>query len=684
MKKRVCLFALAAVISLPCLTYSQEGTKPKEPIVTMDEVVVTGTRSEEKVERIPANVTVISQKEIATSNAKNVPDLLRSQEGIVVRDLLGNGKTAQVDLRGFGESAPSNTLVLLDGRRVNEIDLSGVDWTQIPIEQIQRIEILRGTGTVLYGDNAPGGVINIITKTPSDKWTASAGSTLGSYGYNNEAFSISGGYGKVAASLFGNYQATEGYRENNEFRAKNLGGKIVVDPSDWLSLDLSGNYHSDNSGLPGPLTLEQFNANPRMTNFPFDEAKTSDGYLKLGSNLDFGGSGSLVADLAYRDHDAKSKFVGLFGTFISDSNIETWAFTPRYVWSGNLMGRQNTLIGGIDLYQAQQSTRSLFGNPPAPSGMAEVQKDSTGLYVNDELALLDSLFLTLGARYESVHYDLSNTPLTGFPVPPSPLEDTVSESENAYVAGLNYVYTGQSSAFIRVNRSFRFPNTDELIEFDQFTGQPKVNADLKPQTGVHVDLGIRHFLTPSIQANVTLFRAKIENEIYFDPNPSPFMGTNANYPETLHQGVEIGGKADLFERLTFFGNYTYEEAVFEEGLYDGKDIPAVPRNKFNLGFRIHDVVPGALFTAVYNYAGASFLISDLGNQFPKLESYYTIDLRLSYAWKWINCFFGINNLTNQKYSQYGLVGQYPSGTPQQPLLYPATDRNWLAGIELTF
>jgi iron complex outermembrane receptor protein len=255
MKKRVCLFALAAVVSLPCLAYSQEGTKPKEPIVTMDEVVVTGTRSEEKSERIPANVTVISQKEIATSNAKNVPDLLRSQEGIVVRDLLGNGKTAQVDLRGFGESAPSNTLVLLDGRRVNEIDLSGVDWTQIPIAQIQRIEILRGAGTVLYGDNAPGGVINIITKTPSDKWTASAGSTLGSYGYNNEVFSISGGYGKVAASLFGNYQATEGYRENNEFRAKNLGGKIVVDPSDWLSLDLSGNYHSDNSGLPGPLTL---------------------------------------------------------------------------------------------------------------------------------------------------------------------------------------------------------------------------------------------------------------------------------------------------------------------------------------------------------------------------------------------------------------------------------------------
>lgn len=683
MKKRFWVLPVLMVV-LPSQSPAQEETKPSRSAATMQEVVVTGTRAEERVERIPANVTVIDEKAIANSNAKNVPDLLRSQEGIVVRDLLGNGKTTQVDLRGFGESAPSNTLVLVDGRRVNEIDLSGVDWTQIPVEQIRRIEIVRGAGTVLYGDNAPGGVINIITKMPSGKWTASAGTTLGSYGYNNEVFSVSGGHEKIAGSLFGNYQSTDGYRENNEFRTKNLGGKILFDPAEWLSFDLSGNYHSDHSGLPGALTIEQFNTNPRMTNFPFDEANTTDGYLKLGSSMDFSEYGSLVADLAYRDRDAKSRFVDPFGTFLSDSGIETWSFTPRYVWGGNLLDRKNTFIGGVDLYQAQQSTSSLYGNPPVPSGMAEVEKKSIGFYVSDEIALLESLFLTVGGRYESVHYDLSNTPLTGFPVPPPALAQTVSESEPAYVAGMSYVYSGQSSAFIRVNRSFRFPNTDELIEFDQFTGQPQVNSDLKPQTGVHVDLGVRHFFTPSIQANATLFHANIKNEIYFDPTPSPFMGTNANYPETLHQGVELGGKADFLEWLTLFGNYTYEQAVFDGGLYDGKDIPAVPRNKFSLGFQIHDVVPGALFTAVYNYVGASFLISDLANQFPKLESYCTIDLRLSYTWKWINCFLGVNNLTNQKYSQYGLVGQYPFGTPQQPLLYPAMDRNWLGGLQLTF
>ena len=671
-------------ILLPGMVFAEEVRKDTESDVVMKEVVVTGTRSEEKVERIPANVTVIGEKEIESSKAENVPDLLRSQEGIVVRNLLGNGKAAQVDLRGFGESAPSNTLVLLDGRRVNEIDLSGVDWTQIPVEQIKRIEIVRGTGTVLYGDNAPGGVINIITKTPSEKLTASAGITLGSYGYNDEVFSVSGGHGNLAGSLFGNYQSTDGYRENNEFRAKNLGGKIVFDPSDKLSFDLSGNYHSDHAGLPGPLTVEQFNENPRMTNFPLDEGDTDDGYLMLGSTADFGGYGSLVADLAYRDREIKSKFVGLYGTFLSNSDIETWAFTPRYLLNRDIFGHQNTLIGGIDFYWSDQSANSSFGTPPEPSGLAGVKKDSYGLYLNDELALLQNLFLTLGARYEDVRYELSNTPLTGFPVPPSPLEATVKESESAYVAGLNYVYAGQSSVFARFNHSFRFPNTDELIEFDQYTGQPEVNADLQPQTSDHLDLGIRHFFTPSIQANATLFRAKIKNEIYYDPTPSPFMGTNANYPKTLHQGVELGCNADLFKRLTLFGNYTYEEAVFQGGPYDGNDIPAVPRSKFNLGFRIHDVIPGALFTAVYNYVGSSFLISDLANEFQKLESYYTIDLMLSYTWKWINCFVGVNNLTDQKYSQYGLVGQYPSGTPEQPLLYPAMDRTWLAGIKVTF
>ena len=230
------------------LGYALDDQPASDETVTMGEVVVTGTRTQEQIEKVPANVTVITHKEIEDSNAKDVPDLLQTQVGVTVQNLLGNGKKVNVGLRGFGETDPYNTLVLVDGRRVNEIDLSGVDWTQIPLDQIERIEIVRGMGSVLYGDNAVGGVINIITKTPGKTPHAKVGFTSGSYGRNKESVSLSGGQDKVAASLFAAYDSTNGYRENNMFRAKDLGAKIVLDPSDMLRFNISGSHHSDKYG----------------------------------------------------------------------------------------------------------------------------------------------------------------------------------------------------------------------------------------------------------------------------------------------------------------------------------------------------------------------------------------------------------------------------------------------------
>jgi len=152
MKHFVSIFSsLSLFVLLPFLSFAQE----KE--VTLDEVVVTATRDEEEIRKIPASVTVITKEEIEQSNAQTTVDLMRDKAGVVVSDYIGNGKTATVDIRGFGETGPLNTLVLIDGRRVNEIDLSGVDWTQIPVDQIERIEIVRGSGSVLYGDNAAEG-----------------------------------------------------------------------------------------------------------------------------------------------------------------------------------------------------------------------------------------------------------------------------------------------------------------------------------------------------------------------------------------------------------------------------------------------------------------------------------------------------------------------------------------------
>lgn len=640
-----------------------------EAETTLETVVVTGTRYAESARKVPANVSVITAQDIEDSNAKTVPDLLRNEQGIVVRDILGNGKTAQVDMRGFGETAPYNVLVMVDGRRVNEIDLSGVDWTQIPIDQIERIEIVRGTGTVLYGDNAVGGVINIITKIPTQKPTFRAAGAVGSYSRNKEEAAVSGGADKFAASLLGSYDGTDGYRSNNHLRSKDLLGKVVYDPAPFLSLNLAGSYHTDDYGLPGPLTPDQLAENRRGTAAPFDNAKNTDEYAKLGSEVDLGGYGSIISDFSYRHRYTDTRWISF--SFIAESETDTWGITPRYTLERKLFGHANTLIAGVDVYLAEMNIDNFNGPPRTPSGLADIDRNSYGAYFNDEFSILDNLILTLGARREKVEYDLKQKDLTGFF---APLQENVSDWENAYTAGLTYLYGKKSSLFARYNRSFRFPLTDELVVYDFLNARIEVNSNLSPQTGDHYEIGIKHFFTPELQGNLALFRSEIDNEIFF--NSVTF--TNENYPHTLHEGVELGLSADLFKVLTLFGNYAYEKATFQDGPFDGNDIPAVPRNRASAGFRLYDIWPGLVFTGAYNYVGPSYAISDIENALGKVGSWYTIDLRATYDWKWLRAFAGVNNVTNQEYSSYivasGGVLNY----------YPAPERNWVTGVEIKF
>jgi iron complex outermembrane receptor protein len=677
MKKIVSFTVVLFLSSLPLLASAQE-TKEKE--VVLEEVVVTATREKREARKVPANVTVITEEDIKNSNAKTVLDLLRTEEGIVVRDLLGIGK-AQVDLRGFGETGPFNTLVLVDGRRVNEIDLSGVDWTQIPLDRVERVEIVRGTGSVLYGDNAVGGVINIITKTPTEKLTARAASIFSSYGRFRGEASVGGGHENIAGSLFVSYDSTDGYRDNNEFRTRDVGGKIVFDPTEYLGFNLSGAYHQDKFGLPGPISETQLAIDRRAARNPFDETETVDQYVNLGGDWDMGKYGRIVADVSYRDREGEDEFVSFSSA--TDRNLKTWSFTPRYSWSGSLFDRENTFIAGVDIYGSDLDADFSFGTPLVPSGLTDIERDSYGFYVSNDFSILENLILSLGARHERVQYDLKQEDfLFGL----APLDDTIRDHENAYSAGVTFLYTERSSLFARINRSFRFPLTDELVLFDFFTGRILLNPDIKPQRGCHYELGIRHFYAPDIEAlrflnadveaRATLFRAEIRDEIFF--NPLTF--TNENHPETLHQGVEIGSKMDLFKRLTLFGNYTFEKATFADDPFVGNNIPAVPRHKANLGFRIYDIIPGLVFSATYNFVGASYLISDQANQFDKLDKYYTIDARISQEWKWFKAFIGVNNITNREYSEYAVLGGFPTVRN----FYPAPERNWVAGFEAVF
>jgi len=656
---------------------AETAAKEEKSMITLPEVVVTATRTASEIEKVPAGITVITHEDIKNSNAGSIPDLLSSGEGIVVRNLQGNGKNAQVDLRGYGETGPYNTLVLVDGRRVNGIDLSGVDWTQIPIDQVERIEIVRGTGTVLYGDNAAGGVINIITKTPSDKFAAKGGITLGSYDRKRLEASVSGGYDRIAASINASHDETDGYRKNNKYKAEDIGGKIVFDASESLSLKIIGSYHEDEYGLPGPLTEAQLKADRRDSTNPLDEGNSTDSYIKAGIDLMIGNYGTMVADLSYRNRSSEAVFPDATSPLATDSNSETWGVTPRYIWNGDIFDHKNTLVAGADIYWSEQDIDSYGGffiPLTAKTSISNIKRDSVGLYLNNEYAIKENIILSLGARHEKVQYDLLQKDMTGFL---GTLDEQITDSENAYNAGLTFIYAEKSSVFVRTNRSFRFPLTDELVYIDWSTFAYKANTDLKPQTGIHYEAGIRHSFTEKISGSVTLFRAEIENELFY--NPSTFG--NENHPETLHQGLEIGYKAKPFDKLTIFGNFTYEDATFEKAPYRGSEIPSVPGYKGNLGFRIDDVaVTGLVLSAAYNYVGSSHVISDQANNFDKLDSYYTIDAKLAYKYKILKAFIGVNNLTDRKYSEYGVMDTFLT----KRNFYPAPERNFFAGIQFDF
>ena len=222
MKYFVTLGVATLATSMHCIAQSTADT-------IADEVVVTATRFPKENRDFPIGVTVISATDIARSTAQTLPQLLSLQAGVQIRDASGS-PDQQVDMRGFGITGDQNTLVLLDGQRLSENELTTARWSAVPLDSIERIEILRGSGAVLYGGGATGGVINIITKSPKAGQVSGQGSVLaGSYSTYQVQGGASGGGENVAANVYASYYGSDNYRENNRVSQSNVhGGPALV------------------------------------------------------------------------------------------------------------------------------------------------------------------------------------------------------------------------------------------------------------------------------------------------------------------------------------------------------------------------------------------------------------------------------------------------------------------------
>jgi len=539
---------------------AQTNRDDDRPPAALPEVVVTGTRTAEEIQKVPASISVITAADIQRSSAKTAVDLLRREEGVVVRDLLGNGKAAQVDLRGFGETASSNTLVLVDGRRTNEIDLSGVDWAQIPVEQIERIEVLRGPGSVLYGDNAAAGVINIITKSPSGKLTAGGGIVLGSYDRYRVDAQAGGGYGRTAVSFYGSHEDSDGYRRQQRlpgrrFRRQSGLGCDGPHPAQPVGVLSRGQLRP-----AGRLTKAEVDADRRQTVNPDDEGSTRDYFVKAGLDWDLRTLGQLLADVSYRDRSGDSKFPDAFFPFKNDFDTETLGFTPRYVLQGNVFDRTNKLIAGVDLYHTQQDNKSYSGFfsplPSSPTGLSDVDRDSVGAYLNNEFYVRDNLLLTLGARREYVKYDFDVKDLSAFPL--APLNESKSDSENAYHAGLTFLYGLNSSVFHPSQPELPLPPGGRAgglrLRHRADPGEPgSQTADRNPLRArgaplLHTEAEGQPHLVPGGNRRRDLFQPPGVHQRKLPQNPPPWNRS--------------GARAEVLKHVAVTGNYTYEKATF--------------------------------------------------------------------------------------------------------------------------
>ena len=665
MKKRLLFLGFLLVFLFAPLCWAEDSAKDESSITTMEEVVVTATRQEEKISSVPANVTVINETDIKNSTAYDVPDLLRSQVGVHVNDIAGNRRDYSVDLRGFGETGALNTLVLVDGRRINEADLSGSDWSLIPIDRIKKIEIIRGgRGSVLYGDNASGGVINIITKE-GETFKTGAEINGGSYDTFKGSAYVSGTQSKLSYALSGSYLTSDGYRDNSDTEAKDLGLNLGYYQNEMVKWNLSSGYHKDDTGLPGALTKSDFEDGHSRTDslHPDDFADVEDYYVKLAPEIFFLNDSLFKIDFSFRNRSSLffSSFSG--GTYEGDTNIETITISPQFVFKEKIIGFNNNLTFGLDFEDAVEDiTNTLSYSVPE---VFELGKENYGFYIHDEIYLLDSLAISAGYRYDKAEFTFK---------PSTP--DSTEMSESLYTAGINYNFFEKSYAYFNYSRSFRYPVLDELFNFYTNT----INTDLMPQTSDDYELGARYYFTPSLFTNVNFFYIDTENEIIYDP-ASGFFGANVNLDgKTRRDGVEVV-LSKVYKKMTLSGSYTYTDAKIIGGNYDGSKFPNVPRHKATVN-ALFSLWHGISLNVNGFWVGKRPFVSDFANAFDDQEDYFVLNTKLKYRWKNLTAFLNINNLTNEEYSEYGVLSTFSS--PWEEAFYPSPKINFLAGISADF
>ncbi|WP_035383095.1 TonB-dependent receptor [Ferriphaselus sp. R-1] len=649
-----------------------------EPGQALDEIVVTATRFRDAATDKPINVSIISRDDIQQSSARTLPELLAEQAGIAMRDLFGNNAASStVDMRGFGATAGQNTLILLDGRRITDPDLSGVQWAAIPFAAIERIEIVRGSGAVLYGDGASSGVINIITRMPTKVGGSGQVSVRGG-SYDTNELQASGGYfsGDVGVDVTASKLHSGGYRANNSNDQANAQATAR-----WLTeageLALKLGMDQQTIRLPGARTvqpalgIDQVTTDPRGAATPLDYASRDGNQVALEWQHSLSGA-DLNLGVARRTKNQKSYFdQGGFPTY-RDGDLAVNSFTPR-VRIPHQLGGDSSLVVGVDVQRWDYAQRisNAAANIAQPINRIGMTQSNDAWYLQNTTHLTTATTLLAGFRKERLGMngtDIYNAAAPGAFLGSAAPAGSFSAAKNAYELGLRHQFDTGLSIHGRAGRSFRFANVDEIYESGPaFTNQFQF---LRPQTvdGFEFGLGQR---VSSASWRATVFSNEVRDEIHLDPF-STGVG-NTNLPPSRRQGIELEGKWQVLQPLTLNATYGYTDARFISGVWPGsaftqtnvsiagKHVPLVASQKANLTASWAMSAQTRLNTAV-SHVGTQFMENDEANTLGmKIPAYTLVDLKLVHQVGGLQLSASVNNLFDRKYYNYAVSSQFTPG-----------------------
>lgn len=634
------------------------------PAAAEDEaaVIVSATRFAEADPRVPANITVITREDMRNTPATNLPDILRTAAGVEVRALYGSlGVDATVDLRGFGETATSNTLILLDGQRLNPIDMGSVSWSAIPLESVQRIEIIRGAGTVLYGDRAGGGVVNIVTDK-SGRPRAAVTASAGSFGRGGLDVHGAGGGNSGYFNVFAHYADSNGWRRNSQQDQASLSGRAgIYLGAGEAFVDYAA--YKDSSGLPGYLASAGYRADPRASLTPHDWQKRDGTRLRPGVKLAVSDALLIEAEVSSEREDQRANYAS-FGSRSARAK-DMFSFTPRLRLRHGLGTLGSETVLGIDHYDGDIDAR--YSTAPRQ----RAAQTSSAAYFQNTTALSEAWALTLGARSQRMAQRARQDAYAPWFSPA--MEGDATRRRNAWDLGASY--NGQGwRAYGKLGTTFRFPSTDELFGFDPILFVPVFAGDLKPQHGTIGEIGGSLALGPA-QGRVSLYRMKLKDEIGYDGA----VGANVNFDPTRRQGLETELDWRIVERLRAKLAYAYTDAEFASGPYDGKRVPLVPRHKATLQLN-WDAGRAGSYTAMANYVGARRYGGDYDNLRGMLDGYTTLDLQAAWNLQPWTITARLLNALDKRYAPYAGYSPWIA----DHYYYPADGRAFFLSVRHDF